>query len=280
MHDPYAANTAANEHSGCLQPGSFSNRIRLMFSLQGKFALITGAGRGIGLAMAKALSATGAVIALQDIELDVAQREADAINADGGRAVAFGGDVLDLTLPARLVADVLQQLGGLHILINNAAIQQRTKWLEVTAEQLETNYRANVVSPLVFIQQVTPIFQAQQFGRIINMGSIQQKSANPGMFPYSISKGALEKITTGLSRELAKDKITVNQIAPGWITNTHRNRNDFTDPQQVIDAGRKAIPLGRLGEPTDMAGLAVLLCSDAGEYITGQNIFVDGGMVL
>ena len=249
-----------------------------MFSLQGKVILITGAGRGIGLAMAKALVAAGASVAIQDIEFDVAQKEADAINAAGGKAVAFGGDILDLTLPARLVAEVVQRLGGLHVLFNNAAIQERTDWIKVTAEDMETNFRANVVSPLLFIQQVTPIFRAQKFGRIINMGSVQQRAANPGMLPYSVSKGAMEKITEGLARTLAKDNITVNQIAPGWITNTHRNRDEFSDPQQAIEAGRKNIPLGRLGEPTDMAGVAVLLCSDAGSYITGQNIFIDGGM--
>jgi NAD(P)-dependent dehydrogenase (short-subunit alcohol dehydrogenase family) len=97
------------------------------------------------------------------------------------------------------------------------------------------------------------------------------------MLPYSLSKGALEKLTKGLARELARDNITMNLIAPGWI-NTYRNSGFFKTQDVVIEAGKKAVPLGRIGEPEDFAGIALLLCSQAGRYITGQSIFVDGGM--
>jgi NAD(P)-dependent dehydrogenase (short-subunit alcohol dehydrogenase family) len=248
------------------------------FSMKARIALITGAGRGIGLAVARALADAGAAVAIQDIDFAVAENEAGAINENGGRAIAVGGDILDLSLPARLVSEVVQQLGGLHVLINNASIQDRKPWMEVTAEEMERIHRGNVVAPMLLIQQVTPIFRQQRYGRIINIGSIQQRSGNPGMLPYSLSKGTLEKITRGLARDLARDNITINLIAPGWVTNTHRNRDNFENEQQAIDAGKRAVPLGRLGDPTDYEGIALLLCSDAGEYITGQNIFVDGGM--
>ncbi len=247
------------------------------FTMKDRVVLVTGAGRGIGLSMARVLASAGAAVAIHDIDLSVARAEADTICRGGGVAAAFGGDVLDLTVPARLVAQVTERFGGLHVLINNASIQQRTPWIQVSADEMERIHRANVVSPLMLIQQSVPIFRAQRFGRIINLGSIQQRSANPGMLAYSLSKGALEKLTKGLARELAKDNITINLIAPGWV-NTFRNRDDFKNEEELVSAGRRAIPLGRIGEPTDYQGITLLLCSDAGQYITGQNIFVDGGM--
>ena len=250
-----------------------------LFDLTGKVALLTGAGRGIGLAMARALAAAGCAVAVQDVDQAVAEREAAAITARGrGRAVAFGGDILDLTLPARLVADVVARLGDLHVLVNNASIQRKQPWLEVSADEIERQFRADLVSPILFCQQVVPIFRKQKFGRIVNLGSIQQRKATLDMLPYSLTKGALEKLTMGLARTLAPDGITVNQIAPGWIAQTHRNRDDFATPQEAADAGRRAVPAGRLGDPADFAGIVLLICSDAGAYMTGQNIFVDGGM--
>jgi gluconate 5-dehydrogenase len=254
-----------------------SESISAIFDLTGKVALLTGSGRGIGLAMAQTLTVAGCAVALQDIDLTVAQKEADAINQLGGRAIAFGGDICDLTLPARLVAEVIQQFGRLDILVNNASIQQQKPWTQVTVDEMRQQFDADLISPILFMQTVWPIFKQQQSGRIINIGSVQQRAANPGMFPYSLSKGALEKITKGLCKDLAKDNITINQVAPGWI-NTHRNRHHLTSPEVVEQMGKKHVPIGRIGEPKDFRGIILLLCSEAGSYITGQTIFVDGGM--
>lgn len=247
------------------------------FDLSGRVALLTGAGRGIGLAMARALAGAGCAVAIQDLDLTVAEVAAAAINDAGGRAVAFGGDVLDLALPAQLVADVVEQLGGLHVLFNNASIQDRKAWTDLSTAEMERDLRADLISPILLCQQVVPIFRRQRFGRIVNLGSVQQRNANPTMLPYSLAKAGLEKLTVGLARELAKDNVTVNLIAPGWIGNTVRNAEEFASVEEKDRAAKRAVPLGRLGEPEDMAGLALLLCSDAGSYITGQNIFVDGG---
>lgn len=247
------------------------------FRLDGRVALITGAGRGIGLAMARTLAAVGASVAITDIDLPVAQSEADRINADGGRAIAIGGDVVDPAFAKQAVEQTLEQLGGLHILVNGAAIQFQQHWTEETLEQIEQQLAADLVTPLLLCKQVIPHFQQQRFGRIINMGSVQQKKANPGMMTYSLCKGALEKLTMGLARHLAKDQITVNCIAPGWINMTYRNRVDLSSPERAIERGQH-IPVGRLGEPADFDGITLLLCGPAGEYITGQTIFVDGGM--
>jgi NAD(P)-dependent dehydrogenase (short-subunit alcohol dehydrogenase family) len=244
--------------------------------LDGKVALLTGAGRGIGLSMAKTLAAAGAAVVIQDIDLSVAETEAEAIVASGGTAVALGGDITDPQLPYTLVRETVKRLGGIHILINNAAIQSSRPWLTLTLEELEREFHADLVAPIRLCQVVTPIFQGQKFGRIINLGSIQQQGGNPGMLPYSLSKVGLVGLTTALARSLAKDQITVNLIAPGYI-NTWRNRHEFRTQQDVIERG-KWVPMGRVGEPADFDGITLLLCSDAGAYITGQSIYVDGGM--
>lgn len=245
--------------------------------LDDRVALITGSGRGIGLGIARGLASAGCAVAIQDIDLDVAQREAQAIIAGGGRAVALGGDITDLSLPCEAIAQTVRQLGGLHILINNAAIQLAKDWTDFTIEEITRQVNADFISPILFCQQAAAIFKRQHFGRIINIGSIQQRSGNPDMLPYSMSKAALENLTRGLARVLAPDGITVNLLAPGYF-NTWRNRDDFKTPQDLIERGRTYVPSGRIGEPEDCAGIALLLCSDAGEYITGQTIYVDGGM--
>ena len=245
--------------------------------LTGKAALITGAGRGIGLGIARALAAADCAVAIQDIDLDVARAEADAIARSGGKAVALGGDVTDLALSKEAIRQTVHKLGGLHILVNNAAIQIQKEWTDLSVDEIARQVNADFVSPILLCQQAVAIFRPQRFGRIINVGSIQQRSGNPDMLAYSMSKAALDNLTKGLARVLAPEGITVNLLAPGYF-NTWRNRHDFKSPQDLIDRGREYVPVGRIGEPEDCAGIAVLLASDAGAYITGQTIYVDGGM--
>lgn len=247
------------------------------FRLDGRCALITGAGRGIGLGIARAYAALGAKVAIQDIDLDVAEAEAKQIRDAGGFAVALGGDATRLDFAPTVVAQARDALGGLHILLNNAAIQQHKHWMELAAEEIEGMLRADIVVPLLLCQQVVPIFKEQRWGRIINLGSIQQLGGNPHMLPYSASKAALANMTKALARDLAREGITVNLLAPGWF-DTYRNRRDWSNEQEKAEAGKRAVPIGRIGEPQDCAGAAVLLASEAGGYITGQSIFVDGGM--
>ena len=246
------------------------------FRIDGRVALITGAGRGIGLGMAKALASAGAAVAIADIDLDVARAAAAEINAGGGKAIAMAGDITDLSAPETIIAETVGQLGGLHILINNAAIQSNIHWMEQDVDDFKRQLDANVIAPVLFCRLAVPHMRAANWGRIINLGSIQQRGGNPTMLPYSLSKACMEKLTKALARDLAKDNITVNCIAPGWI-NTWRNRDDFKTDEEKLAKG-KHVPLGRIGEPRDFAGITLLLCSDAGGYITAQNIFVDGGM--
>jgi NAD(P)-dependent dehydrogenase (short-subunit alcohol dehydrogenase family) len=246
------------------------------FDMTGKVALLTGAARGIGLAIARALASAGCAVAIQDIAQDVASDAAKAIVAEGGRAIALGGDVNDLTLPARCVSSVVEQLGGLHVLVNNAGIQREVHWLEQDARELLDTIAADLVSPILFCKAAAPYFKAQKWGRILNVSSIQAVKGNPHMLPYSLSKSGLVTLTRALARDLGRDGVTVNCIGPGWF-NTLRNKNEFRDEDDVAEKGRHLL-LGRVGDPQDCAGLALLLCSPAGEYITGQTVYIDGGI--
>ncbi|HEY7119930.1 MAG TPA: SDR family NAD(P)-dependent oxidoreductase [Tepidisphaeraceae bacterium] len=247
--------------------------------MTGRVALITGAGRGIGLAMAKALAAKGCAVAIQDVDLDVAQAEAASICRDEGQAIALGGDITDLSLPPRLVAEIVERLGGLHVLINNAAIQSPTTLTQGSVQEIERQVSADFIAPILLCREAAAIFRGQRWGRIVNLGSIQQLRGNADMMAYAMCKASIENLTRGLARELAKDGVTVNCVAPGWV-DTHRNRFDFASEKDKAEKGRRHIPLGRIGEPSDYAGVALLLCSDAGSYITGQTIYVDGGMSI
>ena len=246
------------------------------FRLDGKVALLTGAGRGIGLGIARAFAAVGCAVAIQDIDLPVATEAAASINAGGGRAIPLGGDVTDLTLAPRIVPEVVDKLGGLHILVNNAAIQKSLPWEQFSVEEMRRTFDADIISPVTFIQQALPIFRRQRFGRIINIGSIQARGQFNGMMPYAMSKVALQWLTHATARDLAPDNVTINLISPGWF-DTYRNRFDFADGRDKAEKGKR-VPLGRVGEPADCAGAALLLASPAGAYITGQALGVDGGL--
>jgi NAD(P)-dependent dehydrogenase (short-subunit alcohol dehydrogenase family) len=250
---------------------------RTEFKLDGRVALLTGAGRGIGLAIAQALAEAGCAVAIQDIDEQVAKREADAIASAGGRAIALGGDITDAALAPRLVGDAVRQLGGadVDILVNNASIQSGEHWSKLDLATFQRTLLANLYTPIALCQQVAPAMRAKRWGRILNIGSIQQKTSNETMHAYALSKIALEGMTAALSRDLARDGVTVNNLAPGYFQTV---RNPQLDSEQGRREAGSKIPVGRIGYPEDAAGAALLLCSDAGQYITGQTLYVDGGM--
>jgi gluconate 5-dehydrogenase len=245
------------------------------FDLSGKVALITGAARGLGLGMALGLARHGAAVAIQDIELPVAQEAADRVVKEGGRAIALPGDITDLAICPGLVSDTVAKLGGIHILINNAAIQERMPWYEVPSELAITTWTANLLAPWELCKLVRPHFLKQKWGRIINISSVQSRGKVPDMLPYAMSKAAIEYMTKAISRELAPHGVTINGIAPGWM-DTHRNRNDWKNEQEKIDHGKR-VPVGRVGRFDDIAGAAVYLASDASSYMTGETLFITGG---
>jgi len=246
------------------------------FRLDGKAALITGAARGIGLAIGKTLAQHGCAVAIQDIDADAAQEAIAAITAGGGRAVAIIGDLRDEQSAPAWVDQTAAAFGRFDILINNGAIQSQADFLQITSGDLLEKYRANFVVPVLLCQRAVPLMEKAGGGRIINLGSVQQIRGNVGMLGYSVTKMAMTHLTTATARWLAKKKITINTISPGWF-NTYRNRNDFPNEQELQQRGQH-LPLGRVGQPMDCAGAALLLCSPAGEYITGQTLFIDGGI--
>ena len=248
------------------------------FRVDGKVALITGSGRGIGMGMAKALASAGAVVVVQDIDFAVAQSAATEITVAGGKAVPMPGDLTHIAAAEKLVRDTVEQVGPIDILINNAAVQTPAHWTKVSPDEIQQQLSADLIVPILLTQLVVPHMKSQKWGRIINLGSVQQQRGNPHMLAYSLAKAAIEKLTRGLARELAKDNIIVNCVAPGWI-NTWRNRGDFKDEQDMIAKG-KNVPIGRVGQPSDFGGICLLLCSEAGSYITGQTIYVDGGLTV
>ncbi len=247
------------------------------FSVKNRVALITGAGRGIGLAMAQVLAAAGAAVAIQDIDLDVARAEADAINTAGGKAIALGGDATDVSLADRLVKDVGEQLGPTTILINNAGVQRYADFLDYPIDEMARQLNCNILFATRLCQLLVPQMIDSSWGRIINLGSIQGNKGNLNMPAYAMSKSAISTFTRALGRRYAQNGITANCIAPGYFY-TARNMGNFPNPGDLEREG-KHVPVGRIGQPEDCAGITLLLCSQAGEYITGQTIYVDGGML-
>jgi 3-oxoacyl-[acyl-carrier protein] reductase len=241
--------------------------------MQGRVALLTGAGRGIGLGIARTLASAGCAVAIQDLDEAVARDAARKIEEEGGRAVGLGGDIGDPAIASALPQRVVQELGTLHVLVNNASIQSNSPWIEAKLDQMQRELRADLLMPILLCQKCVPYMRDQKWGRILNIGSIQQKQGNAGMLSYSLSKAALEKMTMALANRLARENITVNLIAPGYF-DTLRNEKDRHRADQIA----KGIPMGRIGQPDDCGGIALMLCSEAGAYITGQSIYVDGGL--
>lgn len=248
-----------------------------LFRLGGRAALITGAGRGIGLAIARALADVGASVAIQDIDRDVAEAEAAKLRGEGKNAVALGGDATRIADVERWPAEAAAALGvaGIDILVNNASVQANHPLEEWTVEESDRILRANVVGLFRLSQLVLPHMRGRRWGRILNLGSIQGFKGSPQMAPYSISKGAVHHMTATLAKGVARHGVTVNAIAPG-IVDTVRNEPFFRSAH-VKDAAN-SVPVGRTSVPDDCAGAALLLCSDAGTYITGAVLPVDGGM--
>ena len=170
------------------------------------------------------------------------------------------------------------QTGDVDILVLNASMQFRRPWQEITREEFYTQVNCNFLSSLVLIQKMAPTMQEKGWGRIITIGSVQEEKPHPQMLVYSSTKAAQTMMAKSLALQLAKDGITVNNVAPGVIY-TDRNKEALSDPEysRKMTAG---IPLGYYGDKQDLAGIVKLLCSEEGRYITGQSIFVDGGMSL
>ncbi len=237
-----------------------------------KTAFITGSSRGIGKAIAIRLAADGFRVILHGVsESNHIKNLKNEIEQNGGVAEIATADLCDIEATKELSEVVVNA----DVLVLNASLQYRTPWQEITTEACYEQLNCNFVSSMLLLQAAVPHMKEAGWGRIITVGSVQEAKPHPDMLVYSASKAAQTNMMQSLSLQLAKDGITVNNIAPGVIY-TDRNVEALSDPQyakKVTDS----IPVGFYGEPKDCAGIVSLLCSDEGRYITGQSIYVDGG---
>lgn len=244
-----------------------------------KVAIVTGASKGIGSGIAKALAAAGASVAVNHFsDREGAERVAQAIIDGGGKAIAVGGDVSKAAEVARLFQEVDSAFGRLDILVNNAGVFRFGALAEITEESFHFHYNINVLGTILTVQEAVKRFGADG-GSIINLSSIVGSHPVPGALLYASTKGAIETLTKGLALELAPRKIRVNAIAPGH-TETEGNIAAGTFEGGAGAALAAKTPLGRLGRVTDIAPLAVFLASDESAWITGEVIRAAGGLVV
>ena len=243
--------------------------------LAAKTALITGASKGLGKAMALALAGAGARVALVARDAGKLNAVKAEIEAAGGSASVFAADVSQEQSLAHLEAEVIAQMGSVHILINNAGMNIRKNLIDFTMEEWRTVLDTNLTSVFLMCRAFVPHMKGAGYGRIINMTSIMSHVSLPGRSAYSSSKAALLGLIRALAQELAADGITVNGISPGPF-GTEMNIPVMQNPETNAQflAG---IPLGRWGRVEEVGALALYLCSEEAGFITGTDIVIDGG---
>ena len=245
--------------------------------LDGKTALVTGASRGIGRAIALCLAAEGARVAINYAgNVKAAEEVKASIEAAGGTAILCQADIADSTAVEAMIADVVKEFGTIDILVNNAGITRDTLLMRMKDEDFAKVLDTNLKGVFYCTKAVAKLMMKKRAGRIINMASVVGLVGNAGQTNYAAAKAGVIGFSKSAAKELASRGITVNVVAPGFIG------TDMTAglPESVKEKMLTDIPLGRMGEPEDVANAVLFLASDQASYITGQVVNVDGGMVM
>lgn len=251
-----------------------------MLRLEGKVALVSGASKGIGAGIAKGLAAAGASVAVNYAsDRRGAEAVVAAITASGGRAIVVQGDVSKSADVARLFVEVKAAYGALDVLVNNAAVYKVELPLEkVTEEEFHREFNTNVLGPILMIREAVKYF-GPSGGSIINIGSIASKLFPPNQSIYTATKSAVDAITRALAKELGSKMIRVNSINPGATATEGARAAGVIGVGSDFEKQLLAMtPLGRIGQPSDIASIAVFLASDEASWLTGEIILASGGL--
>lgn len=245
--------------------------------LDGKTALVTGASRGIGRAVALCLAAEGARVAINYAgNVKAAEEVKASVEAAGGTAILCQADIADSAAVEAMIADVVKEFGAIDILVNNAGITRDTLLMRMKDEDFAKVLDTNLKGVFYCTKAVAKLMMKKRSGRIVNMASVVGLVGNAGQTNYAAAKAGVIGFSKSAAKELASRGITVNVVAPGFIG------TDMTAglPESVKEKMLTDIPLGRMGEPEDVANAVLFLASDQASYITGQVVNVDGGMVM
>jgi glucose 1-dehydrogenase len=253
--------------------------LKKQFDLSGKLALITGSSQGIGKGIALALAEYGAeVIVVYHSGKEEGQKVVKEIQKMERKAHLFQADLTKKDSAKKLHTRLKEKKLLPDILVINASVQVPKDWLDVTDKDFDQQVNANFRSTLHLMQLFVPEMTKKKWGRVLTLGSVQQQKPHPAMIVYAATKAAVENMVKNLALQLADQGVTINNLAPGVI-GTPRLDEPVPEVDESI-GNRMTIPMENPGEPVDCAALALLLCSEAGRYITGQNYNVDGGMSL
>jgi 3-oxoacyl-[acyl-carrier protein] reductase len=241
-----------------------------------RVAIVTGASRGIGLAIARALAAQGPLVVLMARNADLLEQARASIQAEGGRAETRACDVSDAQSLAGAIEAVAEAHGRLDILVNNAGITRDDLLMRMSDEAFDEVIQTNLRSVFVACRAALRPMMKKKWGRVVNIGSVAGLVGNAGQANYAAAKAGLVGFTRSLAKEMAAKKITANVVAPGFI------ETDMTQnlPQKVKDTVLQITPAGRFGEVQEVAAAVAFLCSEQAGYVTGQTLAVDGGMTM
>jgi 3-oxoacyl-[acyl-carrier protein] reductase len=248
----------------------------MTMSLEGKRAVVTGGGQGIGRAIAAKLASMGAEVAIVDLNREAAEAVVLELEGSGGRARAYELNVADADAVKRVFATIAEDMGGIDVLVNNAGITRDGLLMRMSQADWESVMSVNLTGAFNCTRAVARCMMSQRSGRIINVSSVVGIIGNAGQANYAASKAGLIALTKSVARELGSRGVTANAIAPGYI------ETPMTEslPENAREEFASRIALRRFGTPNDVANVVAFLASDDGDYVTGQTINVDGGMVM